>query len=65
MFKAMIQSLSEMGANLVKSDDFYLYFEVIINSQIDDECKLQRAAHAIKDQFGLGMKIKKIISPIK
>ena len=59
MYEGMMEGMKMMGAEFVKSDQSHLFFKIPINSDIDDPKKLKRAQKAFKDQFGLGLRIKR------
>lgn len=48
-----------MGGKHIKTDEFYVYFDILRHSDIDDEKKLLRAKHAFNKTFGLGLKIRR------
>ncbi|HEX4875644.1 MAG TPA: hypothetical protein VFV31_03170 [Chitinophagaceae bacterium] len=58
--KGMIKGMEDMGATFVKSDNFDVYFDVKIGSEIDDETKLKRAKEVFMKSFGLGLKIRRV-----
>jgi hypothetical protein len=58
--KGMILGMEKLGAKLVKSDQEFVFFDVIIGSEIDDEKKLKNAKSAFQSILGLGIKIRRV-----
>lgn len=58
--KKMIMVMEEMGAKYLKSDNFHLFFNIKINSEIDNEINLKRAKDTFFKMFGLGLKVRRI-----
>lgn len=57
--KGMISGMEEMGAKFIKSDDFYLFFDITKGSEIDDDEKLKKAKIAFTEMFGIGLKVRR------
>ena len=60
LIKGMVKGMEDMGAIFVKVDNFDVYFNVNIGSEIDNESKLKRAKEAFMKLFGLGLKIRRV-----
>ena len=60
LLKGMILGMKQEGANFVKVEEPFIYFDVKIGSDIDDKEKLIKAKLAFYEAFGLGLKIRKI-----
>jgi len=58
--KGMIKGMEMMGAEYVKTDGSYLFFNIYINSELDDNDKLKRAKEAFTKMFGLGLRVRRI-----
>jgi hypothetical protein len=58
--KGMISGMEMAGAKFVKTDGFYVFFDILNNSNINDDAKLKRAKEAFTKMLGLGLKIRRI-----
>lgn len=58
--RIMILGMEEMGAKYLKSDKFHLFFNIKINSEIDNDVNLKRAKDTIFKKFGLGLKVSRV-----
>jgi hypothetical protein len=58
--RGMIKGMEMMGAEYVKTDGFDLFFNIPINSELDDNDKLKRVKEAFTKMFGLGLRVRRI-----
>ena len=58
--KGMIKGMEMMGAEYVKTDGCDLFFNIPINSELDDNDKLKRAKETFTKMFGLGLRVRRI-----
>jgi len=57
----MVKGMEMMGAKFIKSNSNYLFFDIKIGSEIDNQEKLKNAKDAFVKILGVSIKVRKVI----